>query len=386
MPPEIEAQNEEEQDDTMKIGRRNSSKDQGMIQTMHDHAVSLGATCGSNEMKTAPAPVLDMLPIQQLPDGRVVKAMSLSEQVDAVRQAAYHIRDEKARELREEKRKAEGLDGDEYVSVPWELLPECVDVYPSYIIVKEGLSHYKVDYSIGETGIIFASRDAWQKVEGAWIAKSLPEHFYGRPSMMVKSLSEEGRIGGYLVLWGDTTRRDVYGEYFSKNTAEIDTIFNAIGKLPALYQHAMDGSVKSSVVGVIDTLRKDDIGVWMEVQLDLANQYAGAIQNLARQGVLGTSSGTLPGARKVSPTGEILRWPIIEGSLTPTPAEPRMRTERPVAEIKAIYDQVGLSLPETVETDASTGDEESRELTDDQKRELERLRLLELSIEMELEQ
>lgn len=385
MPPEeLEAQID---DETMKVGRRNSAKDQGMIQTMHDHAVSLGASCGADERKSAPEIEIDQSPIRQLPDGRVVKAMSLSEQVDAVRQAAYHIRDEYAKKLREEKRKAEGLDDDEYVQIPWELLPECVDVYPSYIIVKEGLSHYKVDYSIGESGITFATRDMWQKVEGAWIAKSLPEHFYGRPSSMMKSLSDEGRIGGYLVLWGDEKRRDVYREYFSKRTEETDAIFKAIGKLPALYQHAMDGAVKSSVVGVIDTLKRDDIGIWMEVQLDLANQYAGAIQTLTRQGVLGASSGTLPGARNVSPAGEILRWPIVEGSLTPTPAEPRMRTERPMSEIKAIYDQVGLSLPETVETEASTGDEESRELTDDQKRELERLRLLELSIEfMELEQ
>jgi hypothetical protein len=36
---------------------------------------------------------------------------------------------------------------------------------------------------------------------------------------------------------------------------------------------------------------------------------------------------------------------IAEGSLTPTPAEYRMM-ERPVQEIKAAYQAIGLTLPE----------------------------------------
>lgn len=152
------------------------------------------------------------------------------------------------------------------------------------------------------------------------------------------------RIGHYAVLWGDPAKRDLTGEFFTRRTADLDTLFRAVGRLPLLYQHTLDDQLKTSVVGLVDVLSPDDVGLWYEAQLTMAGEYRAAMEELIGAGALGTSSGTLPGARRVDRrTGEIKRWAIAELSLTPTPAEPRMM-ERPAAEIKAAWKAAGLSL------------------------------------------
>jgi hypothetical protein len=144
------------------------------------------------------------------------------------------------------------------------------------------------------------------------------------------------------VLWGDPGRKDLTGEYFTQKTAELTTIFEAMGRLPLLYHHGADGKLATQIVGPVDVMRMDEAGLWYEAQLTMAGQYREAIDGLIGQGLLGTSSGTLPAARRVDVrSGRITRWPIAELSLTPTPAEPRMM-ERPVAEVKAAYQALGL--------------------------------------------
>lgn len=154
------------------------------------------------------------------------------------------------------------------------------------------------------------------------------------------------RVGHYAVLWGDPAKRDLTGEYFTRRTQDLDTLFRAVGRLPLLYQHTLDDQLKTSVVGLVDVLSPDDVGLWYEAQLTMAGEYRAAMEELIGAGALGTSSGTLPGARRVDRrTGEIKRWAIAELSLTPTPAEPRMM-ERPAAEIKAAWKAAGLRWPD----------------------------------------
>ncbi len=147
---------------------------------------------------------------------------------------------------------------------------------------------------------------------------------------MVKRLGGN-RVGGYAVLWGDATKRDLTGEFFTPETEDLETLFKAMGKLPLLYEHAADGMVKTKVIGPVDVLTRDEIGLWYEAQLSMAEEYEEYIQRLLGQKKLRTSSGTLPTARRVNrKTGQIERWAIAELSLTTRPAEPRM-VERPVA-------------------------------------------------------
>lgn len=159
----------------------------------------------------------------------------------------------------------------------------------------------------------------------------------------VKALGK-GRIGGYAVLWGSPQQRDLTSEFFTSETAELTAIFEAMRAVPLLYQHAMDDKMVTTVVGPVDVMKLDGTGLWYEAQMTLAGEYRSMLEQLIEEGALGTSSGTLPGARRVNgKTGEIVRWPIAEVSLTPTPAEPRMML-RPVAEVKAAFAALGLDF------------------------------------------
>lgn len=153
----------------------------------------------------------------------------------------------------------------------------------------------------------------------------------------VKALDAAGeRVGGYLIVWGSPAQRDLHGEYF---TPQTELAIDWFDRRPLLYHHGLDGELKAALIGVIDTLRADDIGLWAEAQLDLRQRYVQAVRRLIERGVLGWSSGSLPHLVEVGADGAIRRWPVIEGSLTPTPAEPRRTDART---IKSAYAALGL--------------------------------------------
>ena len=168
-------------------------------------------------------------------------------------------------------------------------------------------------------------------------------------NMMVKTVdAQAGRIGGYLLVWGaangdreadtPTAQRDLQGQYF---TPQTDVGLDWYERRPVLYHHGLDGALKAAVIGVIDTLRPDEFGLWAEAQLDLRKRYVRAVQRLVDQGVLGWSSGSLPHLVEIDAEGQIKRWPIVEGSLTPTPAEPR---HTDVRTLKSAYKTLGLDV------------------------------------------
>lgn len=152
----------------------------------------------------------------------------------------------------------------------------------------------------------------------------------------IKALDEPGRIGGYLVAWGTPRERDLQNEYF---TPETDFCLDWYPVRPALYHHGLDGQVKGLKIGILDALRSDEVGLWAEAQLDLHNQYVRAIYELVKRGVLAWSSGSLPQLVEVA-SGKIVRWPIVEGSCTPTPADHRYTTA--IAPLKALKDLPAL--------------------------------------------
>lgn len=125
------------------------------------------------------------------------------------------------------------------------------------------------------------------------------------------------RLGGYGVVFGG---RDLQGETFTKDT---DYWLDKLTRTPpALYQHGKDAKLGRSVVGRATIADPDDIGLWTEAQFALADQYTEALLNLAHEGKLGWSSGTA--GHLAERNGKVITsWPIVEMSLTPTPAEPR---------------------------------------------------------------
>lgn len=135
-----------------------------------------------------------------------------------------------------------------------------------------------------------------------------------------------GSIKGYLIRFGSPNDTDLERDYFTKDT-DFGFPTSASGvPLNLYYHHGMDESVGKSVIGSGIVFR-DDVGLWMEAQIDLATEYGKQIAKLAKMGILGYSSGSAPHLveRKKSITGasEILRWPIAEASVTPSPAEYR---------------------------------------------------------------
>jgi hypothetical protein len=168
------------------------------------------------------------------------------------------------------------------------------------------------------------------------------------------------------MLWGDDSAADLDGEWFDPLTEEMTSIYKAVGKLPYLYNHATDKTLKTSVVGVVDVMEADEIGLWYEAQLDLSNQYRTVIRTLVGEGVLGTSSGSLPGGVRVEKSGRIARWPVVEISATPTPADPR-QMERPIAEIKSAFKVIGVEFQTEVEAASPEADRTSADpVTEDE--------------------
>jgi len=165
--------------------------------------------------------------------------------------------------------------------------------------------------------------------------------------MAVKFLdNSETEIEGLLAPYGGPFNgRDLMGEFFS---AKTDFALDWFTERPLLYQHGLDDGTGITVVGRIKAISPTDLGQWMKAQLDAANEYYEAIKELIKQGKLGLSSGSMRHLVQANTkTGEILRWPIVEGSLTPTPANPL--ADVAFAEVKGHYKAIGVELPETEE-------------------------------------
>lgn len=134
-----------------------------------------------------------------------------------------------------------------------------------------------------------------------------------------------GKVGGYLVRFGTPDMPDLTGDYFTADT-DFD-LDEGKGKATIFYHHGMDATIKRRKIGR-GTLRTDDVGVWIEGQLSLRDEYEQAIYGLVEAGKMGLSSGTAPHLveRDAQPNGthKITVWPLgPDASITPIPAEPR---------------------------------------------------------------
>lgn len=115
--------------------------------------------------------------------------------------------------------------------------------------------------------------------------------------------------------------KDWHGEFFSPST-DFALPWFGDWQRPLLYQHGLDEAIKTDVVGRIKVEARDK-GLWMQAQLDAASEYHNEIVALVTAKKLGASSGSVSHlVTKDARTGEIKRWPLIEGSLTPTPSHP----------------------------------------------------------------
>lgn len=154
---------------------------------------------------------------------------------------------------------------------------------------------------------------------------------------VLKVLKKEGSkvtVGGPLVVFDEpgSTKRDLAGEYFT-----ADTYFGgALAKgdevlIEATYNHGYvkDAELEPLVEHEFEPLavKRTDTALMAEIILDEADAYEKMLAGIAKKGKLGWSSGSATHRVKVSSDGQIERWPLVEGALTPTPCEPRAKAQ-----------------------------------------------------------
>ena len=143
----------------------------------------------------------------------------------------------------------------------------------------------------------------------------------------------DGKVGGYLVRFGDAETPDATGDYFTADT-DFGIVDRAIGWVH--HRQPMESPKTGQKARYTQRLRnpvklvKDDIGILAEVMLDLRDTYENMFYKAADAGKLGWSSGTAPHLveREYQDNGTawIKQWPLgDDASLTPAPVEPRTR-------------------------------------------------------------
>lgn len=131
-----------------------------------------------------------------------------------------------------------------------------------------------------------------------------------------------GYVKGYLVRFGDAQNTDLENEFFTRQT-DFGFPLDAVIPLNVYYHHGQDERIGRKSIGT-GVIKADNVGLWYEAQLDMADEYAAMVAKLCREGKMGYSSGAashLVERKSIDGGYEITRWPIAEASITPTPAE-----------------------------------------------------------------
>lgn len=242
-----------------------------------------------------------------------MKAMSYNEIVDAVRDKLWELFD----------RINSGLPSDEW---KW---PGRIMVYSEYAVTKLNHQYYRLSYSFDDDNeVVLQPITEWEPVEMEWVVKSYVEDTVVINGSAVKALDDNGRIGGYLVTFTDPDHPDLVGDFFTKKTN-----FGPHRQTVVFYHHGLDDTLGlKSLGGDISktaTIGQDNVGVWIETQLDLRDAYESAIYGMVQKSQMNWSSGTaqhLMSRTSVKNTkGAVVHhidnWLLgIDASITPTPA------------------------------------------------------------------
>jgi hypothetical protein len=174
----------------------------------------------------------------------------------------------------------------------------------------------------------------------------------------------DGKVRGYLVRFGG---EDLVGDYFTPQTDfGRPMVKGSSFALNLYYHHGADPMVKKTCIGT-GVVKMDDKGLWMESQIDLANQFGSMVAKLGKRAQLGYSSGAaghLVERKAVGARQEITRWCIGEASITPTPCEPlntvkSMMDTAACKPIKEMMDEENSGMDMMEEEAPVIGDESS---------------------------
>lgn len=166
--------------------------------------------------------------------------------------------------------------------------------------------------------------DPMRKIDRAISVEGFSKSTRGKTAIKASTIGE-GWVEGYGVSWGNPQDTDLQGEWFTKAT---NFCLNWFSSRPLLYHHALDKTVGLKTIGIIPTIKEDDLGLWIAAQLDLRDKYARAVYEMVKSTQFGFSSGSVDHLVKIKSTGEISVWPLIEVSITPSPAQASKVTVR----------------------------------------------------------
>lgn len=140
----------------------------------------------------------------------------------------------------------------------------------------------------------------------------------------LKSLGN-GRFGGYLVRFTDATKKDLAGDYFTKET---DFGIKAGSTTPVYFNHRLPLSTRDGKEIVVKakigegTLTVDEDGVLIDAIVYNREKYEKAIVEAGKQKKLGWSSGSASHLIDRDEDGHIKQWPLgLDASLTPIPCD-----------------------------------------------------------------
>lgn len=264
------------------------------------------------------------------------KALSLDEMSNLVRHSFY----EHCKEMAEATLAASGatlLNEGSIVAVnPYWI----VDVYPTYLVcAKDGLEYYRVDFTMSADGIMFAEADKWLTVEKEWVEANYVSDQKGVFTKRLVGYGSEvkalgnGKVGGYLVLFGEPDTADFVNDFFRKST-DFGVSFDEKPEGTIRYHHKFDPVIGGRGLGKA-TIGSDDVGIWIEGQLNLKDSYDEAVYKLIKKRKLGWSSAAKNDVQREleGKAYFIKRWPLDleDFTLTPTPADYRQ-----IADMKSV--------------------------------------------------
>lgn len=227
-------------------------------------------------------------------------------------------------------------------------LPEGLFAYP-YTLEKDGCTFdkpYEVEFSIQRK-----ESKLWC-TDGVCYSQEPDEEAMIAFGGEVKALGD-GRVGGYLVRFGNEDEKDLEGEWFTAKTYYgpangdgADTLIHHGLPLPHdVADPGMKAELDALAARILSPMktRRESLGIWAETVLDLADKYEALVHDIVEKGKLKWSSRSVTPLIRRKSDGEITRWPIVEGSLTPTPAEFRGTQVMPLKSYIEALAQPGLA-------------------------------------------
>ena len=146
-------------------------------------------------------------------------------------------------------------------------------------------------------------------------------------------MGDGGTYGAMCVRWGSEDEPDTTGEWFDEFT---DFAFKSSQmRVPTLFNHGVPVGTGTAAKRFADavfpdaTIERVPNGLFGTIKLSPADPLQSAVARMIENGALRFSTGsTMQFARRQG--GRITRWPIVELSTTPRPAEPRLPKIRPL--------------------------------------------------------